>query len=166
VAHHGVEVARCSVPRGGNWIDAQLATEKEHYTWDSTGHQFLDTARSREWKEQWGGSLLEPRTDDEQLLVRLYGELIDHACGQVASVLAKSRRAAAVRGKLAVAVTGGPTRIGGFDEFFARSLSRQELPIDASRIRPASQSAWTVARGLLIQAELEAGTAATTRRAA
>ena len=166
VAVHGVEIIRCCVPRGGNWIDEQLAVENEHYAWDSSGHQFLDTSRSREWKEQWGGSLQKPRTRDEKLLVRLYEELIGHAAGKVSAALSKSRRAAEIRGKLAVAVTGGPTHIGGFDEFFARCLAQHDLPLDTERIRPAAQSAYTVARGLLIQAELETGTAASVRRAA
>lgn len=167
VAHHGVEALRCSIPRGGNWIDEQLAVENDYYAWDARGNQYLDSSRSGEWKEQWDGTLQQPASKEGKLLARLYGELLDHVLSRAAAAIAKSPRVAEIPGKLAVAITGGPVSIGGFDEFFASCVAQHELPVDTDRIRPAARSAFTVSRGLLIQAELESSVrTATLSRAA
>ncbi|VAX38147.1 hypothetical protein MNBD_PLANCTO02-2328, partial [hydrothermal vent metagenome] len=78
LTHHGFEIARCVVPRGGNWIDEQIAHQWKNYSWDVTGNQYLDTDNVSRWKQGFEGSLLEPKNVREQLLSDLYTELLGY----------------------------------------------------------------------------------------
>jgi len=61
-------------------------------------------------------------------------------------------------------LTGGPTRMTGFDVLVADAMRRARLPLTILEIRTADDCDYTLARGALIAAELEQKVA--TRRAA
>lgn len=155
VAHCGVELARCAIPRGGQWIDRELALRAERFAWDSAGNRYLDLEGVRQWKET---ATLRPATAHDDLLTELYAELLGDALSEISIALTRMLDCALVPQPLAVVVSGGAARIGGFKELLERLWRRAAFPLDVDRIRIAAGGDYRVARGCLVRAELETQT--------
>lgn len=155
LAHRGVEIARCAVPHAGNWIDDRLARITEEYAWDAAGNRYLDCTAIARWKESWTGSIVEPASHRESLLAQLYEGLIAHVLRKAAEEFSARRDVVKALGPLAVVVCGGTARVRGFGELFERVLRAADFPLGIESVRVAVDSDYTIARGCLIQAELE-----------
>ena len=158
MAHHGVEIARCTIPRGGNWIDEQMAHQWKNYSWDVSGNQYLDTDNVSQWKQKFDGSLLEPKTVQEQLLADLYQELLGHVFEEVALSFSKEYRVKNSPSPVSLVCSGGMTRITGFEKMLKDQILKTPLSIEVGDVRISTRSAHTIARGCLIQAELDSKT--------
>ncbi len=164
LAHHGVEIARCTVPRGGDWIDEQMAHQWKNYSWDVTGNQYLDTDNVSRWKQGFKGSVMEPNNVQEQLLSNLYSELLVHVIQEVSTALSSERRVQNSPSPLSLVCSGGMTRITGFEKLLQNQLLKTPLPVDIDDVRISTRSNHTIARGCLIQAELESEPSTSTLR--
>jgi pilus assembly protein FimV len=166
LAHRGIELARCVIPRGGNWIDAQLAEQNNEYAFDANGNRYLDTESARCWKEDSARSLNNPADEREAYLVELYSQIIAEVLDEAASTFAANPGVCDVPQPVDIVCTGGMASIGGFSNVFERFSQDGRFPVDIGRVRVCAESDYTVARGCLICAELESETRSTTRQAA
>ena len=158
VAHRGVELCRCSIPQGGDWIDERLASEADTYGWEANGERFLDTEHARQRKEGFSGSLLDPQNSHEALLTDSYSEMATRLVKEAARCLANGVRPLNVPQPLTVVCGGGTARTAGFREVLAKAFQTTTFPLQIGNIRMSAGNHYTVARGGLICAELEAGT--------
>lgn len=76
VAHRGIELLMCSIPKGGDWLDEQLAQEFGDMLRDDAGEPILDLAKS-ETRRRSAERLLSPANDDTDcFLAGLHRDLI------------------------------------------------------------------------------------------
>ncbi len=149
-AREGREIARCELPRGGEAIDQSIAISEDRYWWSMSGFRELETHGITLWKESRKGSLLEPKLPRGERLLAGYHQLVAELCAACETTFPQHGLPA----QLAVAVSGGATRIPGFEELLNQHLKESALPINHQKTRLASAE-YTIARGLLIHAELE-----------
>lgn len=156
VIHRGREVARCAVPFAGDWIDLRLARSRREILWDAEGHRFLNTQQAREWKESFSGHLAEPANREEQFLADLYRGMIEFLLQEATARFANVLQQMHLTGPQQMVVGGGSARLKGFDRVFSDILQAQPFPARIAGIRFVTDSDFTIARGGLIRAELEA----------
>lgn len=161
LAYQGREVASCSIPQGGDWIDDQAARSEGAYTWDAAGARFVDVNTVRRWKERCDGSILEPATRRDARLCELYRELLVVVVSRLTEEFADVLPRLGLRQPLAVAAAGGTARIPGFRDLLMQAFQESTLPVEADGIRVAVKADHAIARGALIYAQLEAETQAT-----
>lgn len=155
LAHRGTEIARHQIAIGGDWIDEQLAHEFREYAWDGRGHRYLDTDAIGCWKSN-RGSILEPKDDRDEFLGELYTELISKLLEESAADLEGRSALVGLPVPLTLVCAGGVGSIEGFDELLTGIVERIGFPVEIGSVRLARDSDYTVARGCLINAELEA----------
>ncbi|MBX3438290.1 MAG: cell division FtsA domain-containing protein [Planctomycetaceae bacterium] len=155
VAHHGREIARTHVPRGGRWIDKRLAESEDRLLWDAQGNRFLDLTGITRWKESKLVSVLNPISEREQRLALLYEELLGDMLAQFRVELAQQASLKMLPQPLSLVCTGGVTLVPGFSGLMEEVLQDTLFPIPISDVRCAHATDYTVARGTLILAELE-----------
>lgn len=155
LAYHGREIARCVNPNAGSWIDQRLARLNEQFQWDANGNRYVDSERVRGWKERFAGSVSAPVDDASQQLSDVCRGMIEHLLKQS---IDSFRRAAEIQGitePIPFVVAGGSAKFGGFQELLEQAIESCGYPIVVSEVRTVAESDFTVARGALIQAELE-----------
>ncbi|HVW03292.1 MAG TPA: hypothetical protein VHB77_23215 [Planctomycetaceae bacterium] len=157
LAHQGRELASFSIPQAGDWIDEQFAQLGHNYCWDQSGRNSPNTAEAVVTKEGLRDSILRPTTWDAKLFADLYREFLARLMNETARRMANLPPVLHEHPSFAVIFGGGSTRIPGFEELASQFLQRTPLPIRVSGIR-VSQSDYAVARGCLINAELESQT--------
>ncbi len=155
LAYHGIEIAHCSIQRGGDWIDEQLARENGDFAWDINGERFLDTGRARSRKESVFNSLHQPTSQEERLLASLYRDLLSEVVQKLVETFQKAARLDAIRHPVSMVCTGGTARVPGFRSLLDESLKAIRLPLEVKDLRVAADGEYTVARGCLINGELE-----------
>ncbi len=170
LAHRGMEVVRTAVPRGGNYIDEQLAVSHKRYAWDSAGNKYLDIQGANRWKEEISGSIMEPDNSAESDLARLYRELVSAVIGEAAHNLSRSPQLETLPWPMPVVCTGGVAQISGFQSMMEEMWRKVPFPIEISGIdivtgqsdsetaNIAMHAHFHVARGCLINAHLETET--------
>lgn len=151
LAHRGREVARCTVPHGGNQIDEQLARADR----SAASRQSLDPHEVGRWKKTCAESIVEPATERGADLRDLYRQLVAELVATMVTTFAPLLAAQAVAPPLHVAVCGGTARAVGFSTLLQQALRAVEWPIPLGQVRIAADSDYTLARGGLIHAELE-----------
>ena len=156
IAHRGRQVASLAIGRGGNWIDAQLAEQEGCFLWDGTGQRHPDLDAVARAKTEHGESLLAPTSPRGRRLAALYQRLIDELCQHAAGILQQIPLMGMLPRPLPLVVGGGTARIRGFGEMLDASLQSAALPIALRPARLIYETDYTVARGCLIRAELEA----------
>lgn len=166
LAHRGIEIARSSIPRGGDWIDEQLAAERDSYCWDPNGNRFADVESEREWKVEAERNIGQPADDRETLLAELYASLIDDVLKSAARDFAQTASVRDVPQPLSLVVSGGVARINGFSDLLVPALRKTPFPVEVGTVRMATDSDYIVTRGGLISAELESNNGQTGLRAA
>jgi hypothetical protein len=157
LVHRGVEIARCTVRRGGDWIDEQLARQDAQYIWDSQGHRYLDVRGARRWKESGAASVLEPMSQRERLLSELFRELIHKVLQTAREAFASASLACEVPQPLSAVCSGGTASHPGFRDIVLDVMRTTPLPVDVKEVRVVNDWEYTVARGCLIRAVFEAG---------
>lgn len=153
--NNGREIARCAVPYAGSWIDHKLTRLDGQFVWDPDGNRFVDTDRTRRWKETLAESLSSPIDDAASRLADVCRGMIEHVLEQAATPFAEAVNAEDMNRPLPLVVGGGTTRLPGFRELLEDTLSTSRFPLEIENVRLSSESDFTFARGGLIQAELE-----------
>ena len=160
LAHRGIEIANCVIPRGGDWIDEQLAQRNNDSAYDINGEQFLDIAAATRRKETAVTSIANPNSDEDQFVSDLYQDLLGQLIDAAELTFLHTVRMRNVPQPITLICTGGGARINGFAELLTRKLQTNPLPLEIAELRMAADSDYTAARGLLISAALEAETRA------
>lgn len=155
LVHRGVEIARCTVRRGGNWIDEELARRDAQYIWDSQGHRYLDVQRARHWKESQSAAVLNPKSQREQLLSDLFRELIHEILQTAGEAFASVPLACEIHQPLSIVCSGGTASHPGFRDIMMDVMRTTPLPVDVKEVRVVTDWEYTVARGCLIRAVFE-----------
>jgi hypothetical protein len=155
LAHQGTVLVHAVVPRGGDWIDEQLARKTERIVWDMEGNGYVDVDAVARWKAQSAPSLVFPQNDEAQLLAYLYQQLLQDLVGVFAARCRECPEIATLRGPLPLVCWGGPTQADGFVPVMAERLERGGLPLAVGDTRVVADPTYTIARGCLILAELE-----------
>ncbi len=155
LAHQGTVLMQAVVPRGGDWIDEQLARKTERIVWDMEGNGYVDVDAVARWKAESAPSLIFPQSDEAQLLAYLYQQLLQDVVGVFAARCRDCREIATLRGPLPLVCWGGPTQADGFLPVAAERLEQGRLPLEVGDMRVVADPTYTIARGCLILAELE-----------
>ncbi len=166
VAVMSEEIGHCNIRKGGNWIDESIALEFNEFAWDSRGNKYLDTASVGRWKEELETSIVEPTDRRTQRLAELYEELIVEVLEKVGTEVARIPRVSDVQQPATLVASGGVARINGFETVLRSILESSDFPIRIGEVRVATASEYDVARGLLINGELENKLTRTANRAA
>ena len=155
VAHRGIELLMCSIPKGGDWLDEQLAQEFGDMLRDDAGEPILDLAKS-ETRRRSAERLLSPANDDTDcFLAGLHRDLIYSLIRSATFALASHPRATEIPQPLPAIIVGGVSRIAGFEDLLWKSFELARFPLAIREIRFSTRHDFTVARGGLINAQLE-----------
>lgn len=150
LAREGVEIARYELPRGGEAIDQSIAILEDRYWWSMSGFRELETEGITRWKESLSTSVLQPADPRSERLLTGYNQLVIELCTACETHFSQSD----LPDQIAVIACGGATRIPGFADLLNQHLAESTLPIAHEKTRIESTE-YTVARGLLIHAELK-----------
>ncbi|MFO1019721.1 MAG: hypothetical protein U0903_03370 [Planctomycetales bacterium] len=151
---HGNELLSHSLQIGGDWIDEEVARRMNRYCYSPDGERILDVLTIRRWRERLARPLLQPVGETDRLICEVYAEyLTDVIC----SFAWKIQQSGALPGRAWPLICGGGlSRTNGLRDLLARVLVESEFPIPISEIRLASANEFTIARGCLARAHLEA----------
>jgi hypothetical protein len=153
VVHRGNQIACGRLPRGGRWIDEQLARRQRPLAQNSAEDDVLDIEACRQQKD--AVSLLTPNNDVDRLVVELYERWITDLVELLCETLASQSQIALLPQPLPIVCSGGPAKIPGFTDSLERVLMRQQFPVALAGLRLAVDPEYSVARGCLIHATLE-----------
>jgi len=155
VAHRGIELLMCSIPKGGDWLDEQLAQKFGDMIRDEAGEPIRDLAKAEE-RRRLAERLLSPANDDtDRYLASLHRDLIYSLIRSATFALASHPQAIEIPQPLPVVVVGGVSRIAGFEELLRESFELARFPLVIREVRFSTRHDFTVARGCLIHAQLE-----------
>jgi hypothetical protein len=166
VAHRGLQLLMCSVPQGGNWLDEQIAKKFGDTLRDGSGELILDLANAKARRHSFEGQLNSPNSDVERFLTSLHRDLVYALIRSATFALARQPRVAEIPQPLPVVVVGGVSRIGGFEHLLRQAFELARFPLSVHDIRFATKHDFAVARGCLIDAQLESEIRAQRIRAA
>ena len=166
LAHRGIEVALSSSPRGGGWLDELIAERFNYLLCDSTGESFLDLVQAAEYRQNFNSTLASPFDDGSQFVTEIHRDLAYGLIRSAAVEFSKQPRTLDVPQPLSVIVVGGVARIQGFRELLHEVFESARFPLTINDIQFATDSDFTVARGCLINAQLEADVRTPKSRAA
>ncbi len=166
LAHRGLEVAMCSSPRGAGWLDERLAESLGLTFCDLSGATCLNTEDAAEFRLAFEGSLANPTDPATQILADVHHDLAYATIRSAALEISKHPQALDLPQPLPVIVIGGTARIRGFKTLISRAFAEAQFPLAISEIHFATDDDFTVARGCLINAQLESEVRAETSRAA
>lgn len=155
VAHRGIELLMCSIPQGGDWLDEQIATEFGDALRDEAGEPILDLGKATARRRSFAGVLNEANNDAERFLASLHRDLVYALIRSATFALARQPRVTEIPQPLPVIVVGGVSRIGGFENLLWHAFELARFPLAIRDIRFATRHDFTVARGCLINAQLE-----------
>jgi hypothetical protein len=161
LAHRGEPICHARVDIGGEWVDEQLSARQKEIGYElETGERFLNTDAVQRRRESVGTSLVLANSAFEQELVSLLHKVVSELIESFMSELALTPRAASVPTPLPVVCSGGLARTVGFDTLVAEVLREAEFPLDLRKPQIIEDAERSIPRGLLINAELEATSAA------
>ena len=166
IAFLSEEIAHCNIRKGGNWIDETLAREFDEFAWDSRGNKYLDTDSVATWKESLGELAGSGRTPRERRLSELYDELLTEFAEKFTELVRRTPRAQELQQPTTLVACGGAARFAGFEDLLRNALQLADCPLQFGEVRIVTDSEYTVARGLMINGELENKLARTAKRAA
>ncbi len=151
----GETLVESHLVNGGNLVDERIATLRKRFSWDREGNRYLDTRAIESWKKSSGVRIDEPRSDDEKLLSAIYREQLLTILLRFRAAINSSPAAWIFSGPVKLVCSGGCTRIGGFLPLLAQMLSDMALPVELSEIQICSSDPFRLARGAMIQMELD-----------
>ena len=156
LAHCGVPVCHARIDRGGHWLDVKLAGACERVVYNDLGDEVLDLDSVERRRESIRTPLTLSGQTFEQTCGRLLRQLIDALLRRFSSELNRSPRAAELPQPLPIVCSQGLSSVPGFEVLLNESLSERPLPVATELPQLVEDSDYTIARGLLIAAELEA----------
>lgn len=166
LTHLGNEVAHCSIPIGGNWIDEQFAVRNSEYAWDARGIRYPDVSGVAVWKESLTDSITDANGGREKLLAEICREYISRVLNETAKEFAGVSAVRNIPRPASISLCGGIVQVPGFVDIFREELRNTPFPIEVNQLLPGNEPEFTVARGCLIYAELESQARTVTRQAA
>jgi hypothetical protein len=155
LARQGTVLAHAVLPRGGDWIDEQLARKTERIVWDMHGTTYVDVDAVQRWKAETAPCLHWPQNDEVQILAYLYQQLLGDLARLFAARCRSCPEAVPLRSPQVVCC-GAATRIDGFLPLLTEQLELCGLPFGVGGIQLVDVPDYSIARGCLIRAELEA----------
>jgi hypothetical protein len=166
LAHRGIERAICSSPRGGGWLDELIAEHFSYLICDTSGTTYLDVEQAATDRHEFAGSLAAPHDESSEFMSSIHQDLVYALIRSAAVALAKEPRTLDVPQPLPVIVVGGVAKIRGFRELLHHTFEAAQFPLAIRDIQLVTENQFTVARGCLINAQLETDVRATGNRAA
>lgn len=142
--------------KGSREIVERLAHARRKYLWDHSGNSYVDLPRIHNWLAQGELSLTTPQNADEEWLGEAFSELLLSTMFCVKRQLL-SCQDPVLNQPLPLILSGGPVRLPGFSQLVEEAIKLTGLPIQIQSIRTATFEPYSIARGLLIQATLDAG---------
>jgi len=158
LAHQGKTIDFCKIPRGGNWIDEQLAQATDSFVRDKQENLCLNVDGVREQKEASSKSILNPQSKFEHELSGIYRALVNDILHRAAKLFALSERTHLLPQPMTVVCGGAVTMVPGFTELVRDVLNSLEFPVQIASVSVSDDPDFGVARGCLIHAELESST--------
>lgn len=155
VAHRGMELAMSSVPQGGDWLDEEIAKEFGDTFLNDAGEPILDLPKAASRRRSFDGYLNAPTTPSERFLAGLHRDLLYALIRSATFALARQPQALEIPQPLPLVISGGVARIGGFEGLLRQAIELARFPLSISEIRFANSHDFTIARGCLINAQLE-----------
>ena len=165
LAHRGIERAVCSSPHGGDWMDELIAEHFSYLICDTNGATYLDVDHAAAERHGFAGSLAAPHDEASEFLTTIHQDLAYALIRSAAVELAKEPHTLDVPQPLPVIVVGGVARIRGFRELLHHTFEAAEFPLAIRDIQFATENRFAVARGCLINAQLESEVRAGNRAA-
>lgn len=165
LAHRGNPVCHAASDHGGEWIDRRLAKKLKVPTSNSadgsggtTENDFdreslISITRRR---EQLTSAATISGDDFTRHVESLLQETVFELCEAFSGELIRSRRAKELPSPLPIVCGGGLIQTPGFGSILAGVLKNVDLPVQTLRPHIVTRSSHSIARGLLISAELEA----------
>ena len=165
LAHRGNPICHAASDHGGEWIDRQLARKLQAplVTSAEDSDASPDQAFARESllsitrrREQLKSAATISGDDFTKHVESLLQETIFELCDAFSGELIRSRRAKELPGPLPIICGGGLIETPGFGSILGSVLREVNLPIETLQPRLATRADHSIARGLLISAELDA----------
>ena len=166
LAHRGLELAVCSSPRGGDWLDELIAEHFGDVICDTSGAKYLDLEQAAVRREAFVGTLAAPHDEAARFVAEIHQDLACALVRLAAVEFAQQPRTLEVPQPLPVIVVGGVARIRGFGELLQHASEAARFPLTICEIQLATDNDFTVAHGCLIKAQLESDVRAAQPRAA
>lgn len=170
LAHRGAVICHASNDCGGEWLDLRLLKEIRSAQPGATAPVPVFSSEPGE-ADQLTRELITSRREgltapvhlaDESRDVQLIAELLAESLGSLLETfgaeLNRSLQALDIPQPLPIVVNGGLARTPGFGTLLMQALKRHPLPVDITEPRLVTTGSNTIARGLLIAAELESST--------
>ncbi|WP_437228556.1 hypothetical protein SH661x_000966 [Planctomicrobium sp. SH661] len=142
--------------KGSRDIVERFAHARKKYLWDHQGNSYIDLPLIQNWLTQGDISFFSPQSDDEEWLNDAYAELLLSAMFSIKRKLL-SCADPILKQPLPLVLSGGPVRLPGFAQLVEEAISLTNLPLQIETVRAATFEPYSIARGLLIQATLNAG---------
>ena len=155
LAHRGIQVAIATIPRGGDWMDELIAEHFEFVFRDTDGASFLNLEQARAHRERLKSVLASTSDPESQFLTDVYQDLAYGLIRTAAEEFTQQPRALDVPQPLAVVVVGGVARTQGFRILLQNAFETARFPLEIGNIQFATDDTFSVARGSLINAQLE-----------
>jgi hypothetical protein len=163
LAHRGNPICHAASDHGGEWIDQQLARKLNAPSinagmtspsdQDFVRESLHSITRRREHLTSSATISGDAFTKHVESLLQ---ETIFELCDAFSGELIRSRRAKELPSPLPIVCGGGLIQTPGFGSILGSVLQEVNLPIQTLRPRMITRSDHSIARGLLISAELEA----------
>lgn len=171
LAHRGAIVCHAAVGLGGEWLDQQLLNRLQSAPSDAapTASDELDPLTEKsitERRENLSAPVhLASDRHEAQLIASLLAESLGKLLQEFAAELNRTPRARDTPQPLPVVCAGGLARTPGFGTLLVQALKKHPLPVVTGEPRLVTECPQTIARGLLIAAELEASTRSASKAA-
>lgn len=155
LCRNGTPLLEGCFPRGWHYLLEKFCRERHRYRWDSSGNKFLDA----HWFDQLrrGGELdlSEPRDGDCRMLRDSLTALVRQTLRQLSGQLETSRIPGLQRQPLPLLVSGGAAVLPGFESVCHDAIAEAACPLRFANIIASQHEPFAVARGALIQLELD-----------
>jgi len=170
LAHRGAAVCHASTRLGGEWLDQQLLRQMRSAAPGDSAPIPIFSSEPGE-ADQLTRQLITDRREklsapvhsaadsqDVQFIASLLAESLNTLLQEFATELNRSPQALGIPQPLPVVCTGGLARTPGFGTLLVQALKKHPLPVETCEPRLVTECSQTIARGLLIAAELESST--------
>jgi hypothetical protein len=167
LAHRGNPICHAASDHGGEWIDRQLArklhapTDESAFDAEVASNSDQDFARESllsitRRREQLTGPATISGDAFAKHVESLLQETIFELCDAFSGELIRSRRAKELPSPLPIVCGGGLIETPGFGSILASVMQEVNFPVETLTPQLITRSDHSIARGLLISAELEA----------
>jgi hypothetical protein len=165
LAHRGKPICHARTEFGGQWINDRLAERQKPIKYNLNGESFLNVAEMAERKHSMPGSIAAPLDSFEETLADLMTQSCVSLIEAFSQEITASPQATAIPQPLSVVCIGGTTRTAGFHALITEVLEHISVGVAVKPPRIINESDYTIARGLLIDAELNSPAIETARAA-